>query len=316
MQTNADKDAVRLAFEAWAAGTGSPFDLLRDEAQWTIVGHSAAAGTYPSREAFMRDVVWPFNARMRDHLIPEVRHLYADGDTVIVLFDATGIARDGKPYENTYTWYLTMCDGRITEAVAFFDSIAFDDLWKRVSPQPGPASYSEAQTERLSVVQYEAQVKQFKPDQELAATNRNDLRRFIYEWFTHFEHASATDFYLSHLEDKNTSVAFPGMSPLTSHADFAKWYNNLLAQTLWNFHDVSAIQIRQAAPEKYLISFVVDWYGEVKSGSDQLSAWQSRSDSHFYHHKLRQTWAVKTGERLVIERLVVTSADSPSSIFE
>jgi ketosteroid isomerase-like protein len=316
MQTNAEKDAVRLAFEAWAAGTGSPFDLLRDEAQWTIVGHSAAAGTYPSREAFMRDVIQPFNARMRDHLRPTVRHLYADGDTVIALFDASGIARDGKPYENTYSWYLTMRNGRITEAVAFFDSIAFDDLWKRVSPQPRPASYSEAQAEPIPVVQYEAQVKQFKPEQGLAATNRNDLRRFIYDWFTHFEHASTTDFYLSHLEDKNMSVAFPGMTTLTSHADFAKWYNNLLAQTLWNFHDVSAIQSRQTGPEEYLISFLVDWYGEVKSGSDQLGAWQSRIDSHLYRYKLRQTWTIKSGERLVIERLVVTGGDTPSPILE
>lgn len=162
--------------------------------------------------------------------------------------------------------------------------------------------------ESIAVVQYEEQVKQFKPEHGLTATNRNDLRKFIYEWFTHFEHASTTDFYLSHLEDKNMSVAFPGMTPLTSHADFTNWYNNLLAQTLWNFHDISAVQIRQTAPQEYLISFVADWYGEVKPGSDQLGAWQSRSDSHLYHHKLRQTWTIKTGERLLIERLVVTGA--------
>jgi ketosteroid isomerase-like protein len=135
MQATHDKETVRRAFEAWAAGTGSPFDLLRDDARWTIVGHSAAAGTYANREAFMRDVIRPFNARMRSHLTPAIRRIYADGDTVIVFFDAKGIARDGVPYENTYTWYLTMRDGRITEAVAFFDSIVFDDFWKRVSPQ-------------------------------------------------------------------------------------------------------------------------------------------------------------------------------------
>ena len=135
MQTTTDKETVRRAFEAWAAGTGSPFDLLRDDAQWTIVGHSAAAGTYRNREDFMREVIRPFNARMRSHLKPTIRRIYADGDTVIVFFDAKGIARDGESYENTYTWYLTMREGRIAEAVAFFDSIVFDDLWKRVAPQ-------------------------------------------------------------------------------------------------------------------------------------------------------------------------------------
>lgn len=47
----------------------------------------------------MRDVIRAFNARLSSGLRPEVRHLYADGDTVVALFDARSIARDGKPYE-------------------------------------------------------------------------------------------------------------------------------------------------------------------------------------------------------------------------
>jgi len=161
---------------------------------------------------------------------------------------------------------------------------------------------------------YETQVGQFKPASGLAATNSNDLRRFVYDWFTHFEHASASDFYLSHLDNKNMSITFPGMAPLASHADFTAWYNNLLAQTKWNFHDVSALQVRQTAPQEFLVSFIIDWYGEVKADSSQLAGWQSRSDSFLYHHKLRQTWTVKTGERMVIEKLVVSGGDTPSPI--
>jgi hypothetical protein len=52
----------------------------------------------------MREVIRPFNARMSVPLRPEIRNLYADGDTVIVFFDARGTARDGKPYANTYAW--------------------------------------------------------------------------------------------------------------------------------------------------------------------------------------------------------------------
>jgi uncharacterized protein len=44
--------------------------------------------------------------------------------------------RDGSPYDNTYTWYLRMQDGAIVEAVAFFDSIEFNDFWVRVAPGP------------------------------------------------------------------------------------------------------------------------------------------------------------------------------------
>ena len=41
---------------------------------------------------------------------------------------------DGKPYVNTYAWFLRMQDGWIVEAHAFFDSLAFDDFWRRVAP--------------------------------------------------------------------------------------------------------------------------------------------------------------------------------------
>jgi ketosteroid isomerase-like protein len=44
------------------------------------------------------------------------------------------MARDGKSYENTYSWYLKMRNGKIVSATAIYDPIAFDDLWKRVRP--------------------------------------------------------------------------------------------------------------------------------------------------------------------------------------
>jgi ketosteroid isomerase-like protein len=133
-QEDRNRALVQQGFDAWAAGTGSPYDLLADDAEWTIVGNNAAARTYPSKEAFMAGVIRPFNARMQTRLVPTVRRLYAEGDTVIAFFDAAGTARDGQPYRNTYAWFLEMRDERIVHAHAFFDSIAFDDFWTRVTP--------------------------------------------------------------------------------------------------------------------------------------------------------------------------------------
>lgn len=129
---------VAKGFEAWANGTGSPYDLLAEDATWTITGTSLAAKTYPSKEAFMSEVIRPFNARMQTLLIPTVRNLYAEGDTVIAFFDAKGTARDGKTYANSYAWFLEMRGGKIVRAHAFFDSIAFDDFWKRIPEKPAP----------------------------------------------------------------------------------------------------------------------------------------------------------------------------------
>jgi ketosteroid isomerase-like protein len=131
-----NRGIVKAAFDAWAAGTGSPYDLLADDASWTIVGNSSVSKTYPSREAFISTVIRPFNARMREGLKPSIRQIYADGQSVVIFFDAGGVARDGKPYANTYAWFFDMRDGKVVKASAFFDSVTFNEFWHRVSPNP------------------------------------------------------------------------------------------------------------------------------------------------------------------------------------
>ena len=56
-----NKSLVSDRFEAWAQGNGSPFDLLADDASWTIEGGSVASKTYVGRETFIREVIRPFN---------------------------------------------------------------------------------------------------------------------------------------------------------------------------------------------------------------------------------------------------------------
>jgi ketosteroid isomerase-like protein len=129
-----NKQVVQAAFDAWRAGTGGVFDLLAPEARWTIVGSSPVSRTFASRQEFLDTVIAPFNARLSRRLVPALRGLFADGDMVIALFDAEAIARDGRPYRNSYTWYLRMQEDRIVEAIAFFDTIEFTDLWTRVAP--------------------------------------------------------------------------------------------------------------------------------------------------------------------------------------
>ncbi|MGI2035147.1 nuclear transport factor 2 family protein [Rhizobium panacihumi] len=125
---------VQAGFDAWKAGTGSPYDDLAENAQWTITGNSAASRLYSSREDFISNVIRPFNARMSVGLVPTISDIYADKDTVVVHFTAAGTAADNKPYENTYAWFLQLEGDRIIRATAFFDSVAFNDLWTRVTP--------------------------------------------------------------------------------------------------------------------------------------------------------------------------------------
>jgi len=127
-----NKEIVREGFARWANGTGSFFDLLTDDAEWTITGRSPISKTYTSRRQFLDEAITPINERLSVKIVPEVRDIYADGDMVIAMWDGTATAKDGKPYKNTYSWYMTMKEGRIVKVVAFFDTIEFTELWERV----------------------------------------------------------------------------------------------------------------------------------------------------------------------------------------
>lgn len=107
------------------------------ESDWTIVGSSPLSKTYPNRQAFLDEVITPFNARMATRLVPSVRGIYADEDMVIMFFDAAATTNDGQPYRNTYTWYFRMRDGKAVSAIAFFDTREFDAFWSRVTPTGG-----------------------------------------------------------------------------------------------------------------------------------------------------------------------------------
>lgn len=125
--------AIRNAFELWHQKCGGPFDLLNDDAIWEITGRSLIAGVYHGRDEFLDKVIKPFNLRMKEPLSPTVKGIYEDKDMVVVLFDAVATTLDGTEYRNSYSWFLKMDGGKIVEATAFFDSIALNELWERVS---------------------------------------------------------------------------------------------------------------------------------------------------------------------------------------
>ena len=65
----------------------------------------------------------------------QMQYLYAEGDMVIALWEGRAVATDGKPYTNTYSWYMKVSNGKIVEVTAFFESKDLDDIWNRI-PDP------------------------------------------------------------------------------------------------------------------------------------------------------------------------------------
>ena len=79
-----NREIVRVAFEAWAAGSGDFSDLLADEAVWTIAGSGPSAQTFHGRQAFLQGAYRPIAQTFALPMKPQVLGLYADGDEVVI----------------------------------------------------------------------------------------------------------------------------------------------------------------------------------------------------------------------------------------
>lgn len=140
-RTETNRDIISSAFDAWRDGTGAITVVFAPGMVWRIEGHSAASKEYRSAQQFIDEVLTPFGARFtaaKPFRPVTIRGVYADGDTVIVIWDGRGIANDGQPYENSYAWIMTLADGKVIDGTAFYDSISFNDLWARVQPRSTP----------------------------------------------------------------------------------------------------------------------------------------------------------------------------------
>jgi uncharacterized protein len=119
---------VRAAFDNWREGRGSVFDLLADDAEWTVAGSSPVSGVYRGRQDFIQRAVAPIQARLVTPITPNVRHIVSQGNAVVVIWDGTATARDGRTYTNSYAWHLELEEGRIIRATAFLDTWALNTL--------------------------------------------------------------------------------------------------------------------------------------------------------------------------------------------
>ena len=140
-ETERNRAAITAAFAAWRDDGAPITDFFAREMTWRIEGHSAASRAYATKREFIEDVVAPFGRRFStsDPFRPvSIRGVYADGDTVIVLWDGRGTTIANKTYENSYAWFLQMRDGKVIDGTAFYDSISFNELWAKITPRPLP----------------------------------------------------------------------------------------------------------------------------------------------------------------------------------
>lgn len=119
---------VRQAFEKWQGGANIFAGLIAPDVRWTIHGSGPVAGTYTSLQDFTERASAPLISRLATPLVPVVHDIWAVRDFVIIRFDASATTTSGAPYANRFVWIFRMKGGVVTEAEAFLDLAAYQEV--------------------------------------------------------------------------------------------------------------------------------------------------------------------------------------------
>jgi uncharacterized protein len=130
MSTSANKKLIQDAFAAWANGDGMAFfNLLAEEASWTVLGSCPISGTYVGRQRLVEDALTPQRAKLAGPPTPTVLNLIAEGDTVVIQWVGKGTTKSGQPYNNSYCYVVRIENGKIIRGTAYLDTELVRAIW-------------------------------------------------------------------------------------------------------------------------------------------------------------------------------------------
>ena len=125
-----NKRLIQEAFTAWANGDGMAFfNLLADDATWTVMGSCPISGTYVGRRQLVENALKPQRAKLTGPPTPVVKNMIAEGNTVVIQWMGRGTTRTGQPYNNTYCYVVQLENGKITRGTAYLDTELVRSIW-------------------------------------------------------------------------------------------------------------------------------------------------------------------------------------------
>ena len=125
-----NKNLIQEAFTAWANGDGMAFfNLLADNATWTVIGNCPISGTYVGRQQLIENALKPQRAKLAGPPTPTVANLIAEGDTVVIQWTGRGTTKAGQPYDNSYCYVVQIENGTIIRGTAYLDTELVRSIW-------------------------------------------------------------------------------------------------------------------------------------------------------------------------------------------
>jgi uncharacterized protein len=130
MSTAENKKLIQEVFTAWANGDGMAFfNLLAEDARWTVIGNGPISGTYVGRQQLIEAALKPQREKLAGPPTPTIARLIAEGDTVVIEWVGKATTKSGKPYNNSYCYVVQLKNERIIRGTAYLDTELVRSIW-------------------------------------------------------------------------------------------------------------------------------------------------------------------------------------------
>jgi ketosteroid isomerase-like protein len=117
--------------------SGSFFEHVADDVNWTVMGTHPLAGTYHTKADFLAHTFARLDKILKEGVVLRVTNILVDGDSAAVEMESLSTALNGKPFDNRYCWIVRFSDGTIVEVRAYLDSALVQRLIDENEPSVG-----------------------------------------------------------------------------------------------------------------------------------------------------------------------------------
>jgi uncharacterized protein len=117
------KDYVEELFALLEIGENNKFFAnVADDVLWTVMGTHPLAGTYTSKNEFVKKTFQRLNKILKEGVILKVKNVIIEDNTAVVELESLSTAINGMPFNNTYCWIVRFENKVIVEVRAYVDS--------------------------------------------------------------------------------------------------------------------------------------------------------------------------------------------------
>jgi uncharacterized protein len=129
MTATDNKAIVTQIMRALSQGNTAPFaDAMADDFTWRMMGTETSqwSAVYAGKQSVRRDLFGQLFTQFADQYTSTPRHIFAEGQHVIVETQGAVTTKQGERYCNNYCLVIRMADGKMREVREYLDTALAD----------------------------------------------------------------------------------------------------------------------------------------------------------------------------------------------